>query len=218
MMKADFDEERKRKFESMSKEDKMKLEAQQIYYDHVIKARTLELSDIARLNVIYESGKDIMDRPVIVIVGSRLPVDRTQLERVFLYMLKIMDRIADHPYTVVYLHTHMNDRETPEFSWMKKIYNIMDPKYGNNLKNFYILHSTFWLKIFETVVSTFITSTFWSKVVYIEKLVDLYNNVDPNQIVLPPEVVNYDISINGRPVVSRKAFESEVVEAMVNDL
>jgi len=218
MMKADFDEERKKKLDSLSKEEKTKLEAQQIYYDHLSKARTSDLSDVARINVIYESGKDIMGRPVIVIVGSRLPNERPQLERVFLYMLKIMDRIAEHHYTVVYLHTHMNDRETPEFSWMKKIYNIIDPKYGNNLQNFYIVHSTFWLKIFETVVSAFITSSFWSKVVYIEKLIDLYNNIDPNQIVLPPEVVNYDISINGRPIMARKAFQTEVIEAMVNDL
>jgi len=113
MMKADFDEERKKKLDSLSKEEKTKLEAQQIYYDHLSKARTSDLSDVARINVIYESGKDIMGRPVIVIVGSRLPNERPQLERVFLYMLKIMDRIAEHHYTVVYLHTHMNDRETP---------------------------------------------------------------------------------------------------------
>jgi len=217
MMQTDFDEERKKKLESVSKEERERLEAQQIYYDHVSKALSMDLSDVARLNVIYESGKDTLGRPVVVIVGNRLPPLRPQLERVFLYLLKTMDKISDHHYNVVYVHTGMEDRDTPEFGWMKKIYNVMDPKYGNNLMHFYIVHSSFWLKIFETVISAFISPNFWSKVVYIDKLQDLYTNIDYEQLILPPEVTNYDIKINGKLVMQRKVFDNEV-EAMRNDL
>jgi hypothetical protein len=220
IMKSDFDEERKKKLEHLSRDEREKIEMQQLYYDHLAKASNTDLSDIARLNVIYESGKDLMGRPVVVIVGNRLPSSRSHLERLFLYLLKVMDKITDHPYTVVYLHTNMEERDTPEFSWMKKIYNVIDPKYGNNLSSFYIVHPTFWLKIFESVISAFVISvTFWSKVVYIEKLEELYQAIDFEQLVLPPEVVAYDVKVNGRrSVPTLKTFAVKEAEATVNDL
>jgi len=164
MMKTDFDEERKKRLEHLSQADKDKIIQQQLYMNFLFKAQGLDLSDIARLNVIYESGKDISGRPVVVIVGSRLPMQRANLDRVFLYMIRTMDRIVENSYVVVYLHTNMEERDTPEFSWMKQVYNIMDYKYGDHLHTFFVIHPTFWLKIFEGVVSTFVNNdSFWKK-------------------------------------------------------
>jgi len=193
----------------MTKEDRLKLEQQQLYYDHLYKANGMDLSDIARLNVIYESGKDSQGRPVVVIVGCRLPTQRYLLDRVFLYMLKVMDKITDHHYVVVYVHTNMEDKDTPEFAWMKRVYSIIDSKYGDNLRSFYVIHPTFMLRLFEGVVSTFMESDiFWSKVHYIEKLEEIYDPISHDQLVLPDEVLQYDIKINGRrPIVTaKKAF------------
>jgi len=185
----------------MSKEEKLKIEQQQLYYKHLYQANGMDLSDIARLNVLYESGKDSQNRPVVVFVGNRLPMDK--LDRVFLYMLKVMDKITDHNYVVVYVHTNMEDKDTPEFAWMKKVYSIIDAKYGNNLSSFFVIHPTFWLKIFEGVISTFMESNvFWSKVRYIEKLEDIYSSIDHEQLVLPDEVLQYDIKVNGRRPVN----------------
>jgi len=185
----------------MSKEEKLKIEQQQLYYKHLYQANGMDLSDIARLNVLYESGKDSQNRPVVVFVGNRLPIDK--LDRVFLYMLKVMDKITDHNYVVVYVHTNMEDKDTPEFAWMKKVYSIIDAKYGNNLSSFFVIHPTFWLKIFEGVISTFMESNvFWSKVRYIEKLEDIYSSIDHEQLVLPDEVLQYDIKVNGRRPVN----------------
>jgi len=148
----------------MSQADKDKILQQQLYNNFLYKAQGIDLSDIARLNVIYESGKDISGRPVVVIVGSRLPMQRANLDRVFLYMIRTMDRIVENSYVVVYLHTNMEERDTPEFSWMKQVYNIMDYKYGDHLHTFFVIHPTFWLKIFEGVVSTFVNNdSFWKK-------------------------------------------------------
>jgi len=163
-MKADFDEERTKKFEMMSKDEKEKIEQQQLYHNYLYKAQGMDLSDVARLSIIYESGKDILGRSVVVIVGNRLPNLRPQLDRVFLYMIRMMDKITDHPYVVVYVHTNMEERDTPEFSWMKKVYNIMDAKYGDHLSAFYVIHPTFWLKIFESVLSSIMSNEyFWKK-------------------------------------------------------
>jgi len=181
----------------------------------------LDLSDIARLNVIYESGKDISGRPVVVIVGSRLPMQRANLDRVFLYMIRTMDRIVENSYVVVYLHTNMEERDTPEFSWMKQVYNIMDYKYGDHLHTFFVIHPTFWLKIFEGVVSTFVNNdSFWKKVRYVNKLEEIYEHVDPEQLVFPEEVYKYDTKINGTSSKqpARRPRRGSQAESIVNDL
>jgi len=218
MMQSDFDEERKKKLEQLSQAEKERIEQQQLYLNCLYKAQKMDLSDIARLSIIYESGRDTSGRPIVVIVGSRLPMQRNYLDRVFLYMIKTMDKIVDHSYTVVYLHTKMEDKESPEFSWMKQVYNIMDYKYGDHLSSFYIVHPTFWLKMFETLVSTFVTSNFFSKVKYISKLDELYDFIDPEQLVIPEEVYQYDISENGVSARQPKRMRETKVEALLNDL
>jgi len=205
----------------MTKDEKEKLEQQQIYLNFLYKAQGMDLSDVARLGVIYESGKDILGRSVVVIVGNRLPVLRPQLDRVFMYMIRMMDKITDHPYVVVYVHTNMEERETPEFSWMKKVYNIMDSKYGDHLSAFYVIHPTFWLKIFEGVLSSIMSNdSFWKKVRYIEHLEEIYNHIEHEQLVLPDGVAQHDAKINGpRPVAhARRTFYEEQASAIVNDL
>jgi len=132
-----------------------------------------------------------------------------------------MDKIADNRYVVVYVHTNMEDRETPEFSWMKRVYNIIDSKYGDHLDAFYIIHPTFWLKLFESVLSSLMTNdSFWKKVRYIEKLDEIYNNFEHDQLVLPDGCLQYDIQVNGpRPVANRRRnFSAEEASAIVNDL
>lgn len=112
-------------------------------------ARREDLSDVAKLNCIYESGRDPLHRTIVVVVGSRLPThspkllgtlpflsSRTSsthfslLDRVFLYMIRLMDAIVDRGYVLLYVHTGMNDKEKPDWSWMKKVYNILDYKYS----------------------------------------------------------------------------------------
>jgi len=129
-----------------------------------------------------------------------------------------MDKIVDHSYTVVYLHTKMEDKDTPEFSWMKQVYNIMDYKYGDHLSSFYIVHPTFWLRMFETVVSAFVTSNFFSKVKYISRLDELYDFIDPEQLVIPEEVYQYDVSENGASSRQPKRMRETKVENLLNDL
>lgn len=218
MMKTDFDEERKKKLENMSPHEKERLVQQQVYINHLYKAQATDLSDIARLNVIYESGKDAHGRPVVVFIGQRLPSERSQLDRVFLYMIRIMDTIVDNNYVMVYVHTNMENKDTPEFSWMKQVYGIMDYKYGDHLSAFYVVHPTFWLKVFEGVISTLVVNdSFWSKVRYVPKLELLYESIDPDQVILPEEVYKYDVKENG--VSSRHPVRrGSQAESLVNDL
>jgi len=86
---------------------------------------------------------------------------------------------------------------------------------------FFVVHPTFWLKIFEGVVSTFVVNdSFWSKVRYVEKLDELYESIEPDQLVFPEEVHAYDTKTNGPSArqTSRRTLKGSQAEAYVNDL
>jgi len=198
-MKYDIDEEKRKRLQNLSKTELAIIEQQQTYQRWIQQAKKMDLSDIARSGIIYESGKDIHGRPVIVIVGKKIP-DNSQhmMDKIFMFALKLMDGIVNKEYVVVYLHTFMDEREKPEFSWFQKVYSVMDSRFGKNLKSFYIVHPTFWLKVAESVLSTFTSEdTFWSKVKYIEQLRDLYNFISNDQIIIPEEIFEYDYAENG---------------------
>lgn len=39
-----------------------------------------------------------------------------------------MDSVAEREYSVVYVHSDMEDKTTPTTAWLKKVYNILDYK------------------------------------------------------------------------------------------
>jgi len=174
------------------------LENENLYYRLLRQAQTIDLSEVAKYQIIYQSGVDNQGRPIIMFVGARLPEKRFQLDRVFLYIIKMMDKIVDNDYIAVYLHTGMENKSKPEFSWMEQVYNQIDTRYNNHLRALYIVHPTFWLKLVKGFFSTFSGNTdFWSKLTYVEKLIDLFDVIDPNQLVIPEEILEYDEKING---------------------
>jgi len=187
-----------------------------LYYRLLSQSQTLDLSDISRMQIIYQSGIDNQGRPIIIFVGSRLPEQRLQLDRVFLYIIKTMDKIVDSDYIFIYLHTNMETK--PEFGWMEQVYNQIDIRYNNHLRALYVVHPTFWLKLVKGFFSTFTgNSDFWNKLIYIEKLKDLFDIIDPNQLVIPEDIIQYDEKTNGpiHNITSRTHTNAETLE---NDL
>jgi len=162
------DENRKNKMKKGFKETD--IENENLYYKFLRQAHQLDLSEIARLQIIYQSGVDNQGRPIVMFIGSRLPEKRAHLDRVFLYIIKTLDKIVENDYVIVYLHTNMENKSKPEFSWLEQVYNQIDRKYNIHLRAFYVLHPTFWLRIVKGFFSTFAGDTdFWNKVIYMEK-------------------------------------------------
>eukprot|EP01121_Diplochlamys_sp_Union-15-3_P019750 TRINITY_DN7516_c0_g1_i2.p1 TRINITY_DN7516_c0_g1~~TRINITY_DN7516_c0_g1_i2.p1 ORF type:complete len:591 (+),score=109.18 TRINITY_DN7516_c0_g1_i2:233-1774(+) len=199
----DTDEDRVKRVSARSKAERESDEAARLYKQYLAKARTIDLSEIARLNLLFQSGVDSTGRPIMMFVASRLPENNPeQLEKVFLYIIKLMDSIANKEYIVVYLHTGMANKSKPAFSWLKRMWNVVDAKYGKNLRCFYVLHPTFWLKLVQAFLSKFSSSEFWSKVRYVNRLIDLYEHLDHDQLKIPDDVYKYDHTVHGSPYTS----------------
>eukprot|EP01121_Diplochlamys_sp_Union-15-3_P019749 TRINITY_DN7516_c0_g1_i1.p1 TRINITY_DN7516_c0_g1~~TRINITY_DN7516_c0_g1_i1.p1 ORF type:complete len:221 (+),score=31.39 TRINITY_DN7516_c0_g1_i1:66-728(+) len=200
---SETDEDRVKRIAARSKAERESDEAARLYKMYLAKARATDLSDIARLNLLFQSGVDTTGRPIMMFVAGRLPENNPeQLEKVFLYIIKLMDSIANKEYIVVYLHTGMASKSKPAFSWLKRMWNVVDAKYGKNLRCFYVLHPTFWLKLVQAFLSKFSSSEFWSKVRYVNRLIDLYEHLDHDQLKIPDDVYKYDHTVHGSPYTS----------------
>ncbi|KAF2071712.1 hypothetical protein CYY_006973 [Polysphondylium violaceum] len=161
------------------------------YNEYLSKARNQVFPDIEALNFIYPAGKDNLGRTVIVIIASHLPVKETDMDRVLLYTISIMDPVVEEDYVLVYVHTNMNNSNKPTFSWMKKVYTIFNRKYKKNLKGLYIVHPTTWIKFTLGLFKHFLSSKFWRKLAYIDDLADLFSKFPREQLGLPNSIMTH---------------------------
>jgi len=168
-----------------------------LYTQYLAIANTANLSQVSQLGIVYHAGNDRYGRPIIIIVGCRIPNDHKLHDLVFLYYIKFMDKFADSPYVLLYIHTNVSSKKKPPISWFRKVYSIMDGKYSRSLVSVHVLHPTFWLKVVEKLVSVFMSAdAIISKIVYYERLIDLCTQL---RLIprLPNDILQYDAAING---------------------
>ncbi|XP_076445634.1 protein GDAP2 homolog [Babylonia areolata] len=172
-------------------------EARRRYETLLKKARTEDLTDIASLRCMYRSGVDRHGRPVIVFVGSNISVKDVDMQRVLLYMVKVMDTVVDTPYVVVYFHTLTSGANHPPMNYLKYAYSMLDNRYRKNLKNFYIVHPTWWSKLATWFFTTFTASDIKPKVHSLSGVQYLYTKINPDQLDVPQFIHEHDIKVNG---------------------
>lgn len=61
-------------------------------------------------------------------------------------------------------------------------------RYSKNIYRFYVLHPTFWLKAFLTVMSPILNKTLKEKLEYIDNLKDLFQFCTQKQLQLPDDI------------------------------
>jgi hypothetical protein len=118
-MVPDQDEIRKqavqRQLKNMSRGERSNLRYERMLRD----SRAEDLSDVAKLGFIYKSGRDINGSTIIVIVARHLPAKKVDMNRVLLYIIRVMDSIVERSYSIVYVHSQMQSQNQPELSWMQ---------------------------------------------------------------------------------------------------
>jgi len=198
MLHSDPDEEKRMKMSLKPAEVIEREHEEYIYARYLKNSRKEDLSDIAQLNILYQSGIDQLGRPIVVVVGHHIPAAKVDMERVLMYMIRTMDPVVDKNYVIVYLHSLMTSDHQPEFVWLRRVHAIFDRKYSKNLKAFYVVHPTIWLKLLFVVFSPFLSKTFSSdRLKYFDRLVDLQNVLDVTQLNLPSSIFKFDQSQNG---------------------
>lgn len=177
-----------------------------LYEQYLAEAHITDLSRVSGLGLFYQCGTDRQERPVIGIVGNRLP-NSSLHHLVFLQYIKFMDNYANAPYVIVYLHTGVSQRSKPSLSWLQKVYGVMDAKYGQSLVAIHVLHPTFWLKMAEKLASVFMSSSaVLDKITYHDSIGELRRGLGfaPR---LPTDIIEADVAENG-PIATPSSSQS----------
>ncbi|XP_053184492.1 ganglioside-induced differentiation-associated protein 2 [Scomber japonicus] len=196
-MEGDVDKQRKLILQGQMSEAAMQKQHQRNYNRWLCRARAEDLSDIAALKALYQTGVDMCGRTVMVVVGRNIPVTLIDVEKALLYFIHVMDHITVKEYVVVYFHTLTGEHNHLNSDFLKNLYDIVDAKFKKNLKAFYFVHPTFRSKVSTWFFTTFSVSGMKDKVRYLDNLPQLFTWIKPEQIDIPPFVLEYDARVNG---------------------
>ncbi|KAM4609191.1 ganglioside-induced differentiation-associated protein 2 isoform 1-T3 [Polymixia lowei] len=197
-MEGDVDKQRRLILQGQMSEAAIQKQHQRNYNRWLCHARAEDLSDIAALKALYQTGVDMCGRTVMVLVGRNIPVTVIDLEKALLYFIHVMDHITVKEYVMVYFHTLTGEHNHLDTDFLKKLYDIVDTKFKKNLRAFYFVHPTFRSKVSTWFFTSFSVSGVKEKVHYLDSLHQLFTCIRPEQIDIPPFVLEYDARVNGR--------------------
>nr|XP_015894979.1 protein GDAP2 homolog isoform X1 [Ziziphus jujuba var. spinosa]XP_048318575.1 protein GDAP2 homolog isoform X1 [Ziziphus jujuba var. spinosa] len=152
---------------------------------YLAKANSLNLSEIAEMKIVYRGGVDSEGRPVMVVVGAHFLLRCLDLERFVLYVVKEFEPLIQKPYTIVYFHSAASLQLQPDLGWMRRLQQILGRKHQRNLHAIYVLHPTFGLKAAIFALQLFVDNVAWKKVVYVDRLLQLFRYVPREQLTIP---------------------------------
>ncbi|KAH0674327.1 hypothetical protein KY284_025414 [Solanum tuberosum] len=164
---------------------------------YLAKANSMNLSEIAEMKIVYRGGVDSEGRPVMVVVGAHFLLRCLDLERFILYVVKEFEPVIQKPYSIVYFHSAASLQMQPDLGWMKRLQQILGRKHQRNLHAIYVLHPTFGLKSAIFALQLFVDNVVWKKVVYLDRLLQLFRYVPREQLTIPDFVFQHDLEVNG---------------------
>uniref|UniRef100_A0A803TLG5 Ganglioside induced differentiation associated protein 2 n=1 Tax=Anolis carolinensis TaxID=28377 RepID=A0A803TLG5_ANOCA len=204
-MEGDVDKQRRLILQGQLSEAALQKQHQRNYNRWLCRARAEDLSDIASLKALYQTGVDNCGRTVMAVVGRNIPVTIIDMEKALLYFIHVMDHIVVKEYVIVYFHTLTNAYNHLDSDFLKKLFDIVDFKYKRNLKALYFVHPTFRSKVSTWFFTTFTISSLKDKVHHVENLQQLFTAIPPEQIDFPPFVLEYDTRVDWQPSLGSPA-------------
>ncbi|MED6115446.1 hypothetical protein PIB30_090688 [Stylosanthes scabra] len=152
---------------------------------YLSKANSLNLSELAEMKIIYRGGIDSEGRPIIVVVGAHFLLRCLDLDRFVLYVVKEFEPIIQKPYTIVYFHSAASLQTQPDLGWMRRLQQILGRKHQRNLHAIYVLHPSLGLKVAVFALQLLVDNAAWKKVVYVDRLMQLFRYVPREQLTIP---------------------------------
>lgn len=164
---------------------------------YLAKANSLNLSEIAEMKIVYRGGVDSEGRPVMVVVGAHFLLRCLDLERFVLHVVKEFEPLIQKPYSIVYFHSAASLQVQPDLGFIRRLQQILGRKSQRNLHAIYVLHPTFGLKAAVFALQLLVDNVVWKKVVYVDRLLQLFRYVPREQLTIPDFVFQHDLEVNG---------------------
>ncbi|CAH1798595.1 unnamed protein product [Owenia fusiformis] len=152
-----------------------------------------EFQDISRYSIVQVAGDDNYGRKVIVFSACRLPPCKDlDHQRLLDYLKHTLDQYVESDYTLVYFHHGLTSKNKPSLRWLLQAYKEFSRKYKKNLKAFYVVHPTNFIKVLWNIFKPVISAKFGKKVMYVNYLHELQKDLHFDQLSVPNRVREYD--------------------------
>ncbi|XP_037536006.1 protein prune homolog 2 [Nematolebias whitei] len=147
--------------------------------------------------VISHGGYYAEKNAIIVFAACFLPDSDCEsynyvMENLFLYVISTLELMVAEDYMIVYLNGATPRRRMPGFSWMKRCYQMIDRRLKKNLKMFFIVHPSWFVRTLLGITRPFISSKFSSKIKYVNSLKELGELIPMEYVHIPPSIIKVD--------------------------
>ncbi|KAK5911715.1 hypothetical protein CgunFtcFv8_005866 [Champsocephalus gunnari] len=134
---------------------------------------------------------------IIVFASCYLPENslvnyQQVMDHLFRYVVGTLDLMVRENYLMVYLCAGGQRDKLPGISWLRECYTTINHRLRKNLKGFYVVHPTWYIKALATIIKPFISSKFSRKLQFVESLQELSLLVPVDQVQIPAVVSQYD--------------------------
>ncbi|KXN90933.1 Rho GTPase-activating protein 8 [Leucoagaricus sp. SymC.cos] len=147
--------------------------------------------------LIFQAGVDFETRPMVVVNASALPdPDEVNYDLLLSRILAYLNLYVESDYTVVFFAA--GGGHTPAWNWVWKTYRSLSRKYRKNLKQLYVVHSSFFAKMLFSLAGAIISPKFFRKIIHISTLSELAHHVPLTQIDIPPSVYQENLKYENK--------------------
>ena len=110
-----------------------------LYEEYLLKAKQTDFKDMESLGIIFMAGMissnlpdsslglDKQGRPIVVANAEKMG-PHVDMQKLFLYIISIMDPLVEQDYILIYVHTSLDADHRPSFQWLKTAYSIFNRK------------------------------------------------------------------------------------------
>ncbi|XP_034456443.1 bcl-2/adenovirus E1B 19 kDa-interacting protein 2-like protein isoform X2 [Hippoglossus hippoglossus] len=138
---------------------------------------------------------------IIVFSSCYLPQNHLKnytyvMDNLFRYVVGTLDLMVAENYVMVYLCAGGQRDKLPEFSWLRECYTTIHRRLRKNLKGFYVVHPTWYIKALITIIKPFISSKFSRKLQFVNSLQELSDFIPTEQVQIPDCVRLYDQNLS----------------------
>uniref|UniRef100_UPI0037E7B22D BCL2/adenovirus E1B 19 kDa protein-interacting protein 2-like isoform X2 n=1 Tax=Semicossyphus pulcher TaxID=241346 RepID=UPI0037E7B22D len=139
---------------------------------------------------------------IIVFSSCYLPQNSLEnyqyvMDNLFRYVVGTLDLMVAENYVIVYLCAGGQKDKLPGIGWLKECYTTIDRRLRKNLKGFYVVHPTWYIKALATIIKPFISSKFSRKLQFVDTLQDLSLFIPTEHVQIPDCVTQYDRNLSG---------------------
>ncbi|XP_044192092.1 BCL2/adenovirus E1B 19 kDa protein-interacting protein 2-like isoform X1 [Thunnus albacares] len=118
------------------------------------------------------------------------------MDNLFRYVVGTLDLMVSENYVMVYLCAGGQKDKLPGISWLRECYTTIDRRLRKNLKGFYVVHPTWYIKALITIIKPFISSKFSRKLQFVDSLQGLSHFIPTEHVQIPDCVREYDQSLS----------------------